>query len=122
MSKFSDDVAKAKAMVDSGEVTQDVLGELDATEIIFEMESLVSEELTHLAGLSDDADANEEAMRQVMQNAAIKAFFAGLLVVQTKNDAHGVPVGVSPEVLQEIGLRVIRDGVITFTLFAEDEE
>lgn len=113
-------LAEVSSMIEGGQITLEVLGGLAAEDIVQAMSMLVSAELTHLSGLSEDADANEEAMRQVMQNAAVKAFFVGLTMGREPASAM-VSFPVSTEAMQALGLAAIRDGFVSINLYVDDE-
>lgn len=118
MDDFADTMKAISRMIDDGNVDADLLGDLDLPTVFSEIAGLVSAELMHLQGLGDDPDENENALRQTIQNAATKAFFAGLAVGGSRagdmDDALVVPVPA--EALEAIGLAAIRDGMVTFHL------
>jgi hypothetical protein len=119
MSDLSEAMEAASQIMATGQVDETVFGNLELPEIIEAVAGLVSDELMHLSGLGEDADANEQALRTVMQNAAFKAFMAGMLV-RGSGPGDPITITVPTETLEAIGLAVIRDGYMSFTLVGDD--
>lgn len=106
-------------LVDDNAVDEFVLGDLDFTEVVEVVTAVVAGQLSHLQGLGDDPQANEEALRTAVHTAAIKALLTGYSYGRTNGGPDGVVVPVPPEALEQIGLALIRDGSATFSLVAE---
>lgn len=116
---FTEAMDHASSMVDAGEITEDLLGELDLEEAITSIAALVSTELSHLTGLTDDPEQNQEAMRSLIQTAALKAFFTGMILGRSNTEPEGITVPVPADLIAALGVSMIRDGVLTLTLVSE---
>lgn len=96
-----------------------MLDGLDLRDILVAIQREVSTELEHITELSDNAEQNEQQLRQLMVNAATRCFFTGVLLGRDNavdaND-YGVVVAVEAEALEAIAIRALRDGNLTFTL------
>lgn len=120
---FADTMKLVSQMIDDGNVDQDLLGDLDLPTVFTEIAGLVSNELMHLQGLTDDPTENEDRLRQTIQNAAVKAFFAGLAVGASRSSSDDdIYVTVPAEAIEAIGLAAIRDRMVTFHLVTPDSE
>jgi len=121
MSALDEALDRVTTAVNSNGVDVDMLRGLNLGDIVTMIGNLVSEELMHLSGLSDDAEANEQALRTTIQNAAFKAFLTGLLLSGQNESPDPILVEVPSEALEAIGLSIIRDGYASFALVAGDE-
>lgn len=124
MSDLSETMGMISIMIDQGGVDEAVLGDLDLAEVIQEVSGLVSGELMHFKDLSgDDPQHNENVLRDTVQNAAFKAFFAGLVVGTERAAAGGtIIVEVPADAIEQIGLQAIRQRGVSFQLRAVEEE
>lgn len=119
-------MSEISQLIDAKELPRDLIGDLDITEVIEAVSGLVSGELGNLQGLSDDPAENENVLRSVVQAAAMKAFFSGLAI----GSARGTPafqesdlvVPLSTDSMEQLGVRILRDGVVTLHLVTPEED
>lgn len=109
-------------MLDGGSIEASLLGDIDIQEVFAEVSGLISGELMHLSGLGEDADENEQIMRQAMQQAAVKAFLAGLMIGKVSSPGNGgVVVEVPSDALEQMAINALKGGELAFTLIASEE-
>lgn len=120
---ITDSFDEAIRQVDEQELDGELLDDLDLRALLVEVNKTVSGELMHIGELSDDPEKNQDELRQLVVNAAVKSFMAGLHFAAERFEHYGgsredagVVVQIPAEALEQIGLGIIRDGVATFTL------
>lgn len=118
MSDVSDAFEAAAEVVDQQEVTDEHLGHQEFREVVMSIQA----QIKRLMGKIDSAD--EAAMDGLINELAITSYIAGVtigkLTTPDDEDAHGILVGVHPETLEQLGVRALRDGALSFTLIATD--
>jgi hypothetical protein len=120
---FRQTMAFVSEMIDNGRVDDELLGDLELPVVLGEIASLVSNELMHLSGLGEDPEQNESQLRTLVQQAANKAFFAGLAIGTARGGYDNqVILPVLPDQLEQIALGAIRDGVLQIQLVAATPE
>lgn len=124
MPELAETMSEVSQMIDAGTINPELLGDLELGEVVQELAGLVSGELMHLGELGEDAEANEIALRGIMQTAAFKAFFSGLYVgsQRAQQSDSEIVVQVPPGVLEAIGIAAIRDNVVTFHLVTSPDD
>lgn len=117
-------LAEISEAIDQGMVNEEIIGDLDLPELITMISGLVSAELRHMKGLTeDDPTKNEEVLRTVLENAALKSFLTGFYYGNNgEKNQEGIAVTVPGEVMEKLGLSLIRDGLLTINLVQEQEE
>lgn len=108
---------RADEMVENSAVD---LGPYDVRDVVRLIEELISAQLGRLADLGDDAEENEYRLRHHISEIAIKAFCAGVLASSPQSAGFVVPV--TADVLEQLALGAIRDGVLSFHLVTPVEE
>lgn len=118
MGLLTDVFEEAVRQVEEQELDGDLLGEHDLRDVLIEVNKVVTGELMHIGDLSEDPEQNQEELRQLIINATVKTFVAGLLAGtgQAASGDPGIVLQIPAEAMEAIGLGIIRDGVVTFTL------
>lgn len=110
-------------MIDEGQIDIGLLDGLgvEFVEVQAYTTTLVSTQLSKLTP-GDDADLNEENLRSLIEECALKAFLsAAALKPSGAASGEGLVVRLPAEDLSALMTQVVREGAVTLTLAVSDD-
>jgi len=108
----------ASHLVESSQIDQDLFDGLDLSQVVLSIAALINTDLETIK-LDEDPEAVSRIIQQFMQTVGFKAFVAGYLL--SPSEEESIKIQIPQEALQQIGLAIIKNDSVAFSLYSEDE-